>query len=77
MPTGHPTCVDDKDKPILCSDDKDCCPGFVCGHDPDLKSAKSILYLRRLTREARGALGVGYNVPRARWAVANCRTTFC
>lgn len=35
IPEGEPECVDDKDEPVECESDKDCCPGFVCGLDPE------------------------------------------
>jgi hypothetical protein len=31
-----PECVDDKDQPVECLSDADCCSGFVCGRDPEL-----------------------------------------
>jgi ion channel inhibitory toxin len=33
---GAPECVDDKDQPVECLSDSDCCSGFVCGKDPAL-----------------------------------------
>lgn len=30
-----PTCVGEKDEAIECLSDSDCCPGFVCGKDPE------------------------------------------
>jgi Ion channel inhibitory toxin len=36
VPTGHPQCVDSKDRPIRCVEDSECCEGFVCGQDPEL-----------------------------------------
>src|SRR5687768_11428951 len=36
-PAGEaPTCVDDKEQPVSCLSDADCCAGFVCGKDPEL-----------------------------------------
>lgn len=31
-----PECVDEKDQPVSCLSDADCCAGFVCGKDPEL-----------------------------------------
>lgn len=36
VPEGHPQCVDAEDKPVRCTEDKECCAGFVCGRDPEL-----------------------------------------
>lgn len=33
--SGAPECVDDKDQPVECLSDADCCQGFVCGKDPE------------------------------------------
>ena len=30
-----PECVDDQDQQVTCLSDADCCPGFVCGKDPE------------------------------------------
>lgn len=41
-PVGEaPSCVDDKDQPISCLSDADCCAGFVCGKDPELSHRMS------------------------------------
>jgi hypothetical protein len=41
-PVGDaPSCVDDKDKPVNCLSDADCCQGFVCGRDPELNPRAS------------------------------------
>jgi hypothetical protein len=41
-PIGEaPSCVDDKDKPVSCLADSDCCQGFVCGRDPELNPRAS------------------------------------
>jgi len=41
-PVGEaPTCVDDKEQPVPCLSDADCCAGFVCGKDPDLSPRTS------------------------------------
>lgn len=41
-PVGEaPTCVDDKDQPVSCLADSDCCAGFVCGKDPELSQRMS------------------------------------
>jgi Ion channel inhibitory toxin/Dickkopf N-terminal cysteine-rich region len=40
VPEGHPECVDARDKPIRCSEDSECCTGFVCGRDPELNPAQ-------------------------------------
>jgi hypothetical protein len=34
--SGAPECVDDKEQPVECLSDSDCCSGFVCGKDPEL-----------------------------------------
>ena len=31
-----PECVDEDDEPVKCEKDEECCPGFVCGKDPEL-----------------------------------------
>jgi Ion channel inhibitory toxin len=36
-----PQCVDDKDHPVTCLSDSDCCKGFVCGRDPELSPRQS------------------------------------
>lgn len=36
-----PQCVDDKEQPITCLSDVDCCAGFVCGKDPELNPRSS------------------------------------
>jgi hypothetical protein len=36
-----PQCVDDKDQPVMCLSDSDCCAGFVCGKDPELSPRQS------------------------------------
>jgi hypothetical protein len=36
-----PQCVDDKDQPVQCLSDSDCCKGFVCGKDPELSTRQS------------------------------------
>jgi hypothetical protein len=36
-----PQCVDDKDQPVTCLSDSDCCAGFVCGKDPELSPRQS------------------------------------
>jgi hypothetical protein len=36
-----PQCVDDKDQPVSCLSDGDCCAGFVCGKDPELNPRQS------------------------------------
>ena len=36
-----PTCVDEKDQPVMCLADSDCCAGFVCGKDPELSQRTS------------------------------------
>jgi hypothetical protein len=36
-----PQCVDDKDQRIRCVDDRDCCPRFVCGKDPELSQSQN------------------------------------
>lgn len=36
-----PQCVDDKDQPVTCLSDDDCCAGFVCGKDPELNPRTS------------------------------------
>ncbi len=33
---GAPECLDANDRPAECLQDSDCCPGFVCGKDPEL-----------------------------------------
>lgn len=33
-----PECVDAENNPIRCEADDECCPGFVCGIDPELSS---------------------------------------
>jgi len=41
-PAGEaPTCVDDKEQPVSCLSDADCCAGFVCGKDPELSHRMS------------------------------------
>ena len=41
-PVGEaPQCVDDKDQPVSCLADSDCCAGFVCGKDPELNPRAS------------------------------------
>jgi hypothetical protein len=41
-PVGEaPTCVDDKEQPVSCLSDADCCAGFVCGKDPELNPRTS------------------------------------
>ena len=40
-PMGAPQCVDDKDQPVACLADSDCCAGFVCGKDPELSQRTS------------------------------------
>ncbi len=35
---GAPECVDENNDPARCSEDGDCCDGFVCGIDPELSS---------------------------------------
>jgi|AAFX01.1.fsa_nt_gi hypothetical protein len=40
-----PQCLDEKDKPVDCAEDKDCCEGFVCGIDPEVShSVKHCIY---------------------------------
>jgi hypothetical protein len=34
-PGPAPECVNDKDQPVECLSDGDCCSGFVCGKDPE------------------------------------------
>ena len=42
QPVGEaPQCVDDKDQPVACLADSDCCAGFVCGKDPELSQRTS------------------------------------
>ena len=36
-----PECVNDKDQPVECLSDGDCCQGFVCGKDPELSQRVS------------------------------------
>jgi hypothetical protein len=36
-----PQCVDDKEQPVTCLSDSDCCAGFVCGKDPELNPRSS------------------------------------
>jgi len=36
-----PQCVDDKEQPVACLADADCCAGFVCGKDPELSQRTS------------------------------------
>jgi hypothetical protein len=36
-----PSCVDDKEQPVVCLSDGDCCAGFVCGKDPELSHRTS------------------------------------
>jgi len=36
-----PQCVDDKEQPVMCLSDSDCCAGFVCGKDPELNARSS------------------------------------
>lgn len=36
-----PQCVDDKEQPVACLSDADCCAGFVCGKDPELSPRTS------------------------------------
>ncbi len=36
-----PACVDEKDQPVACLSDGDCCAGFVCGKDPELSQRTS------------------------------------
>ena len=36
-----PQCVDDKERPVSCLSDADCCEGFVCGKDPALSHRMS------------------------------------
>lgn len=36
-----PQCVDDKDQRVRCMDDRDCCPRFVCGKDPELSQSQN------------------------------------
>jgi hypothetical protein len=36
-----PQCVDDKEQPVVCLSDNDCCAGFVCGKDPELSQRYS------------------------------------
>lgn len=36
-----PQCVDNKDQPVTCLSDSDCCAGFVCGKDPELNPRAS------------------------------------
>jgi hypothetical protein len=41
-PVGEaPQCVDDKEQPVTCLSDGDCCSGFVCGKDPELSARTS------------------------------------
>ncbi len=41
-PVGEaPQCVDDKEQPVACMADGDCCSGFVCGKDPELSARTS------------------------------------
>jgi len=41
-PVGEaPSCVDDKEQPVTCLADADCCAGFVCGKDPELSQRTS------------------------------------
>jgi len=41
-PVGEaPTCVDEKEQPVTCLSDGDCCSGFVCGKDPELSQRTS------------------------------------
>jgi hypothetical protein len=41
-PVGEaPACVDDKEQPVSCLSDADCCAGFVCGKDPELSQRTS------------------------------------
>ena len=36
-----PQCVDQKDQPVTCLSDADCCARFVCGRDPELNPRES------------------------------------
>jgi hypothetical protein len=36
-----PSCVDERDQPVACLSDGDCCAGFVCGKDPELNPRTS------------------------------------
>lgn len=36
-----PACVDEKEQPVSCLSDSDCCAGFVCGKDPELSQRMS------------------------------------
>jgi hypothetical protein len=39
------SCVDSDNKPVQCDSDKDCCPGFYCGLDPEGSTRlKSCIY---------------------------------
>ena len=41
-PVGEaPQCVDDREQPVACLSDADCCNGFVCGKDPELSARTS------------------------------------
>jgi len=33
--TEVPTCVDENNEPIECSENSECCEGFECGYDPE------------------------------------------
>lgn len=39
--SAAPECVNDKDQPVECLSDADCCQGFVCGKDPELSQRVS------------------------------------
>ena len=39
--SAAPECVNDKDQPVECLADTDCCQGFVCGKDPELSQRVS------------------------------------
>jgi hypothetical protein len=40
-PGAAPQCVDEKEQPVECLSDSDCCAGFVCGKDPELSQRQS------------------------------------